>query len=120
MFGGKQGNKLETNGNLFIVNIVTKQLTIVSPPNFISEKNKIWGSSSAWISGDTLLLMSLLPPGYGERSIFMYSSKPMDILTCALDESCKVVENVTGNIRLNKCDVCGKYIHYYCNKKITN
>ena len=39
MFGGEQGNKLEPNGNLFIVNIVTKQLTIVSSQNFISEKN---------------------------------------------------------------------------------
>ena len=60
---------------------------------------------------------SLPPPGYGERSIFMYSSKPMDILTCALDESCKVDENFTGNTRLIECDVCGKYIHYYCNKE---
>ena len=86
IFGGKQGAKKEPNGNIFIVNIVTKQLEIVKPPTFLSEKTKVWGSSSAWISDDTLMLMggSLPPPGHGERSIFMYSSKPMDILTCGL------------------------------------
>ena len=84
-------------------------------------QTKVWGSSSAWISDDTLMLMggSLPPPGHGERSIFMYSSKPMDILTCGLEDSCKVDENFKGNTRLIECDVCGKDIHFYCDKKIS-
>ena len=40
---------------------------------------------------------SLPPPGHGERPIFMYSTKPMDILTCGLEENCKVDVNFTGN-----------------------
>ena len=81
MFGGKQGAKKEPNGHIYFLNIVAKQLEKVKPPTFLSEKTKVWGSSSAWISHATLMLMggSLPPPGHGERSIFMYSSKPMDI-----------------------------------------
>ena len=99
---------------------MTKQITLVKPKPFISEKTKVRGSSSAWISDDTLRLMggSLPPPGHGERPIFMYSTKPMDILTCGLEENCKVDVNFTGNTRLIECDVCAKDIQFYCDKKI--
>ena len=98
---------------------MTKQITLVKPKPFISEKTKVRGSSSAWISDDTLRLMggSLPPPGHGERPIFMYSTKPMDILTCGLEENCKVDVNFTGNTRLIECDVCAKDIQFYCDKK---
>ena len=78
------------------------------------------GSTSAWISRDTVMLLEgfLASTRIWWKISFMYSQKYMDILSFTMGDISKLDETFTGNSRLIECDICGKDIHLHCDKKI--
>ena len=64
----------DPNAMMYVINPVNSEAKSISPPEFISEKMKVFGSTSLWVSEATLILLGgFTPPmGFGGRSIFLY------------------------------------------------
>ena len=122
VFGGLEdrNTKLVRSQKFYCIDLRTKKMTCLNIPNESSECCKIYGSSSHWFDGHTLVIVSGTRPdlGYGFRSIFCYSKYENREMEC--DSDTCIIQNRTGNIPWVMCDNCSKWIHNFCDPLIRN
>ena len=121
IFGGLQDQTdglgcsvLVRSGQFYCINLTTKKMESLPVPVELTEKCKVYGSSSFWFHEHTLVLISGTRPGLGHgfRSIFSYSKHDNREMKC--DSSSCLIENATGNIAWVMCDLCSDWVHNFC------
>jgi len=121
IFGGlTEALKEEPNGELIVANPITSTVERIPPPEHLSQKTNVFGSSSMWLEDESLLLLggSTPPLGYGGRSVFLYSSKKNDLGPCQLVPKCVMPADFKGDTKMIICDFCETDIHFYCDPKL--